>query len=118
VTDSPHVEDDQLPHAHNPVERLPWLNQLVEIQSFQHRAGLTVRLAEWCGGEIGFNEGSQTVRVPTADGEAEARLGDWVLSDGTQFWVLGPADFAVSYWPVGRDPGWEWRCYRTWEEQP
>jgi hypothetical protein len=116
VADDPAVGDDELPYRHNPIRNLPWLDTRVEYEVFQHRPGLSQRLAEWCGGEVAFTD-QLVVRVP-AQPSAVARLGDFVVRDGERFWVERAEDgFFLRYWPVGKDPGWSHRCYMDWEER-
>lgn len=116
MADDPHVPDDELPYRHNPIQYLPWLNTLVEVEVFQHRPGQSQRLAEWCGGEVAYEDGL-VVRVPTEAGVVAAPLGDFVLSDGEKFWVERAADgFFTRYWPVGKDPGWSHTCKQSWEQ--
>jgi hypothetical protein len=117
VTDSPFVDNDDMPYVHNPIQQLPWLDTRVQVEVFQHRAGLSNRLAEWCGGSVGFTD-RLVVLVPDAEDPNvlnPAGLGDFVvLADGA-FRVESPDGFNQRFWPVGRDPGWSHRCFMDWE---
>jgi len=117
VADDPFVPDDQMPFRHNPIVNLPWRDVKTEYEVFQHRAGQSERLAEWCGGEVAFVDGL-VVRVPTQPGvHAHAHLGDFVIGNGDRFWVEPGDGFFQRYWPVGRDPGWAHHCRMPWEEE-
>lgn len=119
MADDPFVPDEEMPYRHNPIVNLPWLDTKTEYEVFQHRAGQSQRLAEWCGGEVSFI-GAIVVLVPHPELEPMqvAQLGDFVIGNGDRFWVE-PADaFHQRYWPVGKDPGWAHRCTMPWEESP
>ena len=105
----PDLGSDDFPHVHNPIDYLPWLDSGVEVQVFQLRPTLESRLAEWCGGEVVPDpQVGLTVRVP---GAGIARLGDFVLFDGTAFSITSSDGFNQRFWPVGRDPGFSFTCY-------
>jgi hypothetical protein len=115
VADDPFTPDDDLPARHHPIRNLPWLDVTTEHEVFQHRAGQSARLAEWCGGEVAFVD-DLIVRVPTAPGvHAHARLGDFVLFDGQRYWVEQADGFFQRFWPVGKDPGFAHHCRMPWE---
>lgn len=115
MTDSPYIEDGDMPFTHNPIRALPWIDTKVECEVFQHRAGQSQRLAEWCGGEVAFID-ELVVRVPTAPGvHGHARVGDFVVRTGEEYRVEPPEGFNLRFWPVGRDPGWSHRCFMDWE---
>jgi hypothetical protein len=115
VADDPFVSDEEMPYRHNPIRNLPWLDTKTELEVFQHRAGQSIRLAEWCEGEVAFTD-QLVVRVPGTP-PSIARLGDFVVTDGERYWVEPADGFFLRYWPTGRDPGWSHRCYMNWEEQ-
>lgn len=113
MTDSPFIDDDDLPFAHNPVRNLPWLDTMTEVTVFQYRPTLENRLAEWCGGTVAVDENAQlVVRLPGGD---VAHLSDFVVFDGENYRVEPADGFNHRYWPVGRDPGWTHRCFMKWE---
>lgn len=115
----PFVEDAELPYPHQPIIQLPRINPLVHRGAFQYREGNEARCAEWCGGVVWHTEDGPLVQVPTTEGPVLARLGDWVLTDGGEvFWVEPAEGFHERWWPLGRTPDWEWRCYQPWEQQP
>lgn len=111
MADDPFTPDDDLPARHNPIRNLPWLDTNTEYEVFQHRAGQSQRLAEWCGGEVAFAD-DLVVRVPNV---GDVHLGDFVLFDGERFWIERADGFFLRFWPVGRDPGWAHHCRMPWE---
>lgn len=118
MADDPFVPDEQLPFRHNPIVNLPWIDVKTEYEVFQHRAGQSERLAEWCGGKVAFTD-QLVVLVPDPGGDpaivVPAKLGDFVVGNGDRFWVEPADGFFQRYWPVGRDPGYAHRCYMPWE---
>lgn len=118
MTDSPFVEDDDMPFVHHPIRALPWLDTKTELEVFQHRAGQSQRLAEWCGGRVAFTD-QLVVLVPDSEDSNvlnPAQLGDFVVKSGAMFHVEHPDGFYLRFWPKGRDPGWSHRCFMNWEE--
>lgn len=115
MTDSPFIDDGDLPYAHNPIEYLPRINPQVQVQMFQLRAGLAHRLAEWCGGEVAIEDAQHVVLVP-GNPVLTVRQSDWLATDGTRYWIEPHEDYLTRLWPVGRDPGWSHRCLMDWED--
>lgn len=116
MADDPFTPDDDLPARHHPIRNLPWLDVTTEYEVFQHRAGQSARLAEWCGGTVAFTT-DLVVLVPHPElAEAqEARLGDFVVGNGDRFWVESADGFFQRFWPVGKDPGFVHHCRMPWE---
>lgn len=115
MSDSPFIDDDDMPFAHNPVRNLPWLDTMTEVTAFQFRPTLENRLAEWCGGVVAILDGQLVVHIP-GDPPTTAHLSDFVVFDGENYRVEPADGFNHRYWPVGRDPGWQHRCFMKWEE--
>lgn len=114
MTDSPFVENDDMPFVHNPIRALPWLDTKTEVEVFQLRPTLENRLAEWCGGEVIVVDAGLAVRVPGTPSQT-AHLGDFVVLADGEFTVESPDGFNLRFWPKGRDPGWSHRCFMNWE---
>jgi hypothetical protein len=109
----PALGPDDFPAVHHPIDYLPWLDTAVEVQVHQHRAGLSEELAQWCGGSVSFTD-QLVVLVPDAVEEDvlnPAGLGDFVLLRDGVFHVERPDGFFLRYWPIGRDPGYSFKCF-------
>lgn len=120
MTDSPFIDDEDMPYPHNPIRHLPRLNKRAESEVFRFDEGHAFRLAEWCGGTVGV-EGSAHVVVTGGTPSTTARIGEYVVetygNEGPQWYVtVGAELYTLVWWPKGYVPDWESRCYQPWDQ--
>lgn len=74
---------------------------VIEARLFSGSLDERENLADWCGGKLCGTKlppEQQVIRIPTLEGEMEARAGDWIIK-GVQgeFYPCKPDIFAATY---------------------